>query len=119
MMSKVDVIMKKMSLVILLAVLMMVLAGPGSVLADAPTVVGDLGLREYCVASGYVDVTLTKPQTGPNAAFNNWRCVNANGDLRPFSMEQACKWAYNLNEVQAHPTDKNDAYTWLCYSVQH
>jgi hypothetical protein len=114
-----EVIMKKVSLVVLLVFLMMVLAGVRSILADAPTVVGDLGLREYCVAHGYVDVAQTKPQIGLNAAFNNWRCVTANGDLRPFSMVQACKWEYSLNEVQAHPTDKNDAYTWLCYSVQH
>jgi hypothetical protein len=111
--------MKKMSLLIVLVVLMMVLVGPGSVLADSPTVLGDLGLREYCVARGSVDVTLTKPQIGPNAAFNNWRCVTADGDFHPFSMVQACKWEYNVNEVQAHPTDKNDAYTWLCFTVQH
>jgi hypothetical protein len=111
--------MKKMSLLIVLVALMMVLTGPSHVLADAPTPLGDLGLWEYCVARGYADVTLTKPQIGANAAFNNWRCATADGDLRPFSMVQACKWEYNLNEVQAHPTDKNDAYTWLCYSVQH
>lgn len=112
------VIMEKVSLLVVLVFLMMVLAGPISVLADAPTVLGDLGLWEYCVAHGYVDVSLTKPQIGLNAAFNNWRCVTADGEFRPFSMVQACKWEYNLNEVQAHPTDKNDAYTWLCYSVQ-
>ena len=97
----------------------MVLAGPAVVLADAPTVLGDMSLWEYCVAKGYADVTLTKPQIGPNAAFNNWRCVTAEGDLRPFSMVQVCKWEYNLTAVQAHPIDKNDAYTWLCYSVGH
>jgi hypothetical protein len=117
-MSKVEATMKKMSL-FLLVVLVMVFARPGSVLADAPIVLGDLGLREYCVASGFADVTLTQPQIGPNAAFNNWRCVTDEGDLRPLSIVQACKWEYNLDEVQAHPTDKNDAYTWLCYTVQH
>ena len=111
--------MQRVSVLIVLIVLMIVLAGPRSALADAPTVLGDLGLWEYCIARGYVDVTLTKPQLGPNAAFNNWRCVTADGELRPFSMVQACKWEYNLNEVQAHPSDKNDAYTWLCYTVQH
>ncbi len=111
--------MKKIALVTVLVFLLIVLAGPSSVLADSPTPIGDLSLREYCVAIGYADVTLTKPQIGPNAAFNNWRCVTSNGVTHPFSMEQACKWEYNLNQVQTHPTDRNDAYTWVCYSVKH
>jgi hypothetical protein len=41
-----EVIMKKVSLLVVLVFLMMVSSGPGSVHADAPTVVGDLGLFE-------------------------------------------------------------------------
>jgi hypothetical protein len=111
--------MRRVILVLVLASLVMAFAIPIAVLADSPTVVGDMSLWEYCVAHGFADVTLTKPQIGLNAAFNNWRCVTADGDLRPISMEQVCMWEYNINAVQAHPTDKNDAYTWLCYSVQH
>jgi hypothetical protein len=111
--------MKKLYLLIVLVVLMMVLTGPIAVLADSPTSLGGLALREYCVAQGYADVTLTKAQIGPNAAFNNWRCLTSNGGLHPLSMEQACKWNYELSEVLAQPLDPNDAYTWVCYSVQH
>ena len=32
-------------------------------------------------------------------------------------MEQACKWMYGINDVQARFTDVNDAFTWVCYSV--
>jgi hypothetical protein len=69
---------------------------------------------------GYANVTLTKPPEGPNAAFNNWRCVDADdGDTHPFSMEQACKWEYDQKQVQAHPSNPDNAFTWVCYSVKH
>ncbi len=32
-------------------------------------------------------------------------------------MEQACKWQYGVEAVQARFTDVNDAFTWVCYSV--
>jgi hypothetical protein len=114
-----EITMKKMSLLILLVALMMVLVGPTTVLADSPTFLGGLHLREYCVAQGYADVTLTGPIVGPSAAFNNWRCVTPDGGTHPFSMEQACKWEYNINESLAHPLDSNNAFSWVCYSVQH
>jgi hypothetical protein len=83
---------------------------------DIPQALGGLNLDAYCRRAGYEGVTLTKPQIGPNAAFNNWRCVTG-GDTHPFSMEQACKSHYDLEAVQAHPSDPDDAYSWVCYSV--
>jgi hypothetical protein len=32
-------------------------------------------------------------------------------------MEQACKWQYRIEAVQARFTDVNDAFTWKCYAV--
>ena len=111
--------MKKIALLLTLVILLNLLAGPAIVLADSPTALGGLDLFSYCISKGYAAATLTKPQIGPNAAFNNWRCIAADGHTHPFSMEQACKWQYELNQVQTHPTDPDDAFTWVCYSVQH
>ena len=109
-----------------LVLLMLVLAA-GSVgsaaRADAPTPIGDLMLMEYCQSIGYDGVTLTKPQLGPNAAHNNWRCFTGTSSaptrLHPFSMEQACKFQYQQDAIQTHPLDPDDAFTWVCYSVAH
>ena len=84
--------MKKFTVLTILVVVVIALVIPSSVFADTPVPVGGLGLREYCQAHGYADVTLMKDPFGPNAAFNNWRCVEASGMLQPFSMEQACQW---------------------------
>ena len=85
--------MKKFAVLTILVVVLIALVIPSSVFADTPVPIGGLGLREYCHAHGYADVTLTKDHFGPNAAFNNWRCVEASGALHPFSMEQACRVA--------------------------
>jgi hypothetical protein len=94
-----------------------------SVRADAPTPLGGLALTPYCQSLGYDGDTLTKPQLGPNAAYNNWRCFIGTRDapisLHPFSMEQACMSQYQHFAIQARPTDPDDAYTWVCYSVAH
>jgi len=82
---------------------------------DPLTPLGGLDLDDYCRSLGYVNSTLTKPQIGPNAAFNNWRCQASDGGTHPFSMTQACQWQYGTNAVQAHPSDTDDAYTWVCY----
>jgi len=77
---------------------------------------GGLDLAEYCQAIGYAGVVQTKPRLGFGAAIDNWRCSRDNG-LHPFSMEQACKWEYGLEGVQAHFLDRDDAYSWKCFSV--
>jgi hypothetical protein len=111
--------MKKKLLPVFLVLTLLLLAFPASVLADSPSALGGLGLYEYCVSQGFEGVTLTKPQIGHNSAFNNWRCTTSDGGTRPFSMERACQWHYDLREVLAHPMDPDDAFTWVCYSVQH
>jgi hypothetical protein len=91
--------------------------------ADAPTPVGGLALTPYCQSLGYDGDTLTKPQLGPNAAYDNWRRFDGTKDaptsLHPFSVEQACKFQYGQNAIQTHPTNPDDAFTWVCYSVAH
>jgi hypothetical protein len=107
-------------------ILMLVLAA-GMVVsaarADAPTPLGGLALTPYCQSLGYDGDTLTKPQLGPNAAYDNWRCFTGTStaptSLHPFSMEQACQFQYGHNAIQAHPTNPDDAFTWVCYSVAH
>jgi len=110
-------LMKK--LLFLLIIVLLLAISVSIVLADPPTPLGGLTLREYCQSEGYENVVLTKYEYGPNAAFNNWRCLTIDGKTHPFSMEQACKWQYDLEPVNAHPTDPDSAYTWVCYSVAH
>ncbi len=111
--------MKKLTMVALLLVLMLALAGPMSASADSPLLLGGLHLQEYCQSLGYAGVTMTKDIYGPNYAFNNWRCADANGVTHPLSMERACMWEYGIYAILTHPTDPNNAFTWECYSVQH
>jgi hypothetical protein len=96
-------------------------ASASAVRADAPTPLGGLALTPYCQSLGYDGDTLTKPQLGPSAAYDNWRCFVGTRDaptsLHPFSMEQACKFQYGHAAIQARPTDPDDAYTWVCYTV--
>ena len=108
-------------------VLFLLVLATGSVVsvarADAPTPLGGLALTPYCQSLGYDGDTLTKPQLGANAAYDNWRCFTgtrtAPTSLHPFSMEQACKFQYGQNAIQTHPTNPDDAFTWVCYSVAH
>ena len=50
------------------------------------------------------------------SAVDNWRCATGDTSL-PVNMEQACKWDYGPNHVQARFTDVNDAFSWKCYAV--
>ncbi len=83
----------------------------------AAEVLGGLDLVTYCQSLGFARFALTKPRFGPNAAYDNWRCETESGEVHPFSFEQACKFQYGLEAVQAHPTDPDDAFTWVCYAV--
>lgn len=84
--------------------------------ADTPQALGGLQLMEYCQANGWDTVIFPRGQLAPHAAVDNWRC--ATGDVSvPISMEQACKWQYGIEAVQARFTNLNDAFTWVCYSV--
>lgn len=86
--------------------------------ADPPTFASGLYLTGYCQSLGYYDVTLIKGSNyGPNYAYDNWRCITADGATHPFSMEQACRWMNpTLQAVLAYPSDPNDAFTWNCYA---
>jgi hypothetical protein len=77
---------------------------------------GGLALQEFCQSRGYEGVVQTRPRLGFGAAIGNWRCV-LDGDLHPFSMEQACKWEYGMEAIQAHFLDRDDAYSWKCFAV--
>jgi hypothetical protein len=77
---------------------------------------GGLDLNEYCQSLGYNGVVQTKPRLGFAAAIDNWRCSSEDG-LHPFSMEQACKWEYDLQAVEARFLDRDDAYSWKCFNA--
>ena len=89
---------------------------PSVATADTPQPLGGLKLLDYCQAHGWETVIFPRGQLAPHAAVDNWRCATGDTSL-PISMEQACKWQYGLNAVQARFTDLNDAFTWVCYTV--
>ena len=116
-----DLIGRRTVLVALLAALVG-LVGASTARADQPTPLGGISnLTAYCQSLGYTAAFLQKGfVVGDQAAYNNWRCYTGTpADTHPFSMEQACKWAYGLNAVQTHPLDPNDAFTWVCYSTEN
>ena len=101
-----------------LAVVASVAVLPSRAIADPPQPIAGQGLTllEYCQAQGWETVIFPNGQLAPHAAVNNWRC--ATGDTsRPINMEQACKWQYGLDAVQARFTDLDDAFSWRCYTV--
>ncbi|MHB9033355.1 MAG: hypothetical protein ACYC6L_09935 [Anaerolineae bacterium] len=111
---------KAFLLVLILAILLV--SFPIVVIADGPVYVDDLMLNEYCQANGWSGANLrtgTGNNYGPDYAYGNWRCVDADGGFHRLSMEQACKWQTGMNNVRTFPWDPNDAYTWYCYAVGH
>jgi hypothetical protein len=84
--------------------------------ANAPQLLGGLHLLEYCQAHGWDTVVFPRGQLAPHAAVDNWACASGDESI-PISMEQACKWEYGREAVQARFTDSNDAFTWGCYAV--
>jgi hypothetical protein len=105
-------------LAIVVAALTFLVSSIGVASADTPQPLGGLDLMAYCQANGWETVIFPRGQLAPHAAVDNWRCATGETSL-PISMEQACKWMYGLNDVQARFTDLNDAFTWVCYSVGH
>src|SRR5689334_1018083 len=83
---------------------------PAVATADPPQPLGGLHLYEYCQAHGWETVIFPRGQLAPHAAVDNWRCATGDTSL-PISMEQACKWEYGREDVQARFTDVNDAFT--------
>jgi hypothetical protein len=110
--------MKRCKFVGFIVVLAAVSMGFGSrpAVADTPQFLGDLHLLEYCQAQGWDTVIFPRGRLAPHAAVDNWACVSGDKSV-PISMEQACKWQYGLEAVQARFTDLNDAFTWDCYTV--
>jgi hypothetical protein len=98
------------------AVLALSAVAPGTAIADTPNPLGGLHLMAYCQAHGWETVLFPRGQLGPHTAVDNWRCATGDTSL-PISMEQACKWQYARDAVEARFTDLNDAFTWVCYAV--
>jgi hypothetical protein len=69
---------------------------------------------EYCQAQGHETVIFPRGHLAPPAAVDNWAFASGDTSL-PISFEQACKWEYGLEAVQAQFADLNDAFSWYCY----
>ena len=85
--------------------------------ANPPRPVGGLNLDGYCNSLGYSGgaTLIRRAVTGPNYAYDNWRCLNSDGSTHPFSMEQACKFDQQTRAILAQPTDPNNAFFWTCF----
>lgn len=95
------------------------LEGAASSVSPPPpgAVLGSLDLNGYCRSLGYSNATLSNPQHGPQAAYNNWTCVAAGGSTTPIDLQKACEATYPERPILAQPTDADDAYTWRCYQL--
>jgi DNA-binding beta-propeller fold protein YncE len=89
-----------------------------------PHELGGLDLNGYCSSLGYVSVALQKGQVvGPNAAYENWACVEKGGHevliaatgVAP-SMENACKVQHPGSFAYAE--EANDANSWKCFEEE-
>ena len=89
-----------------------------------------LNLSGYCQSLGYegdpAPVILTKEIVGPNFAYENWACVDGEGNRVLItatgpapSMEDACVFENPGVASFAHPTDANNAFTWGCFEPPH
>jgi hypothetical protein len=77
---------------------------------------GPIDVGRYCHSRGYASAALSKPRSGPNAAYNNWVCVNQSGTQRvPADLLAACRAGYAQRPIYAKPADADDAYSWACY----
>jgi hypothetical protein len=95
------------------------LEGPASSIGGAESVVdlGTLDLNGYCRSIGFTESKLSKPQIGPNYAYENWTCVGQDQSPQLIDMGSACEWQYSDRPVAAFPNDQNDAYSWHCFTA--
>jgi hypothetical protein len=93
---------------------------------------GGLNIAGYCESLGdngknsksEGPAVLTKEQVGPEYAYENWACVEDNGDAVPIavsgpapSMNDACGHEFPGVASYGYPESANDAFTWNCYTL--
>lgn len=79
------------------------------------TDLGGLDVASYCSATTGGSSVLSKGGiTGPNFAYDNWKCSTSGTVL---SMQQVCTSQYGSQDgrVVAKTTNPNSAYGWNCY----
>jgi hypothetical protein len=93
--------------------------------------VGGLNLNGYCESigdsgrdskGGGPAVLIKEAVEGPEYAYNNWGCVQADGTVVPVavegpapSMDNACVVAFPGVADHGAPENPNNAFTWNCY----
>lgn len=84
---------------------------PGVATSSSGTVLGGLDLDSYCnnkYGSNYTAVPLDN---------TNWACQTNGGNIGafyPITIQSACVWQYNRQDVVAQQQDPNNVDTWVC-----
>ena len=78
---------------------------------------GGVDLRGYCQSLGYASVTTV------GSTVYDWRCINADGSLASFNMDDACSWQYINNVpfedwITARPTNFYSVTSIVCFSFK-
>jgi len=85
--------------------------------SDDVKMVAGIDVDAYCAKLGYRRSGLAGAEVAAGAAYDNWRCLDANGDpVFSVDMDTLCKSIYPGIPMTARPNDPNDAYTWNCYT---
>jgi hypothetical protein len=75
------------------------------------TSLGGMNLGGYCVAKGYSGNSID------GSTASDWHCDDAQGKRYPINMTAVCQWQYsNAANVTAVASDRNNPYSWQCYS---
>ncbi len=89
-----------------------------------PHELGGLDLNGYCESLGYTSAALHKGQVvGPNAAFENWACVEKGSHEVLIAATGPAPSMANACAVQhpgsfAYAEEPNDANSWKCFEEQ-
>jgi hypothetical protein len=103
-------------LVAVACVVLLAIAVPAA--ATVGTDIGGMNLSGYCQHLGFSRSGLATSQTGPNKAFNNWRCFPATGSATiPIDLQVACENTFAQRPILAEAPNPNDAFSWHCFQT--
>ena len=92
----------------------------------ARTPLSVLDLNGYCQSLGFERAVLVGPQVAKFAACNpkdddgcvntHWKCQKGQV-YRTIQMNRVCQVQNNRPDVFAWPQDRDDGFSWVCYTV--